>query len=235
MNEQLPLALQLRASARFSSYVPGPNAELLRQLQDIAAGGGEAFLLCWGASGCGKTHLLQACCHASTEHGRSVSYISLADNEHLPPALLEGWEQFDLVCLDDIDRIAGRRDWEETVFHLYNRVRDRGGRLVLSASCAPAQMDLALPDLASRLGWGVVYPIHLLDDDDRHRAMQLRARLMGCDLPDDTARYLLRRLPRDLPALFDTLDRLDEASLAARRKLTVPFVKSVLEDETRSA
>ncbi len=235
MNEQLPLALQLRASARFSSYVPGPNAELLQQLQDIAAGGGEAFLLCWGASGCGKTHLLQACCHASTEHGRSVSYISFADNEHLPPALLEGWEQFDLVCLDDIDRIAGRRDWEEAVFHLYNRVRDRGGRLVLSASCAPAQMDLALPDLASRLGWGVVYPIHLLDDDDRHRAMQLRARLMGCDLPDDTTRYLLRRLPRDLPALFDTLDRLDEASLAARRKLTVPFVKSVLEDETRSA
>lgn len=231
MTRQLALELRLRASARFTGYVAGPNAELLRQLHDSAIGEGEAFVLCWGASGSGKTHLLQACCHAATEHERTAAYLSLDEIDAMPPGVLEGWEQFDLVCLDDIEQIAARPEWEEAVFHLYNRVREQGGRLVVSAACAPAQLGLGLADLVSRLGWGVVYPIHALDDEQRREAMQLRASQKGCELPDDTAVYLLRRLPRELPGLFDTLDRLDEASLAAHRKLTVPFVKSVLESE----
>ncbi len=230
MSQQLALELQLRASARFSSYVAGPNAELLRQVQSLAQGEGESFVLCWGASGSGKTHLLQACCHAATEHGHTVAYLSLKDVDTMPPGILEGWEQFELVCLDDMEQIAGRPDWEEAVFHLYNRVREQGGRLLVSAARAPAQLGVELADLQSRLSWGVVYPIHALDDTQRCKAMQLRARQKGCDLPDETAAYLLRRLPRELPVLFDTLDRLDEASLEAQRKLTVPFVKSVLEN-----
>lgn len=229
MTRQLALELQLRASARFSGYVAGPNAELVRQLQSSALGEGETFVLCWGAAGSGKTHLLQACCHAATVHGRTAAYVSLREIDVMQPGVLEGWEQFDLVCLDDIELIAGHADWEEAVFHLYNRVREQGGRLVVSAVCAPAQLGIELADLVSRLSGGVVYPIHALDDDQRCEAMQLRARQKGCELPDETAVYLLRRLPRELPALFDTLDRLDDASLAAQRKLTVPFVKSVLE------
>lgn len=230
MSRQLALELQLRASARFSSYVAGPNAELLRQVQQLAQGEGESFVLCWGPTGSGKTHLLQACCHAATEQGHSVAYLSLKDLDSMPPEVLEGWEQFERVCLDDLEQVAGRPDWEEAVFHLYNRVREQGGRLLVSAASAPAQLGVALADLQSRLSWGVVYPIHALDDSQRCEAMRLRARQKGCELPDETAVYLLRRLPRELPALFDTLDRLDEASLAAQRKLTIPFVKSVLEN-----
>jgi len=229
MSQQLVLELKLRASARFSGYVAGPNAELVRQLRSSAAGEGETFVLCWGASGSGKTHLLQACCHTASESGRSVAYLSLNDRDAMSPAVLDGWEQFELVCLDDIEQIAGRADWEEAVFHLYNNVREQGGRLLVSAACAPAQLEIGLADLVSRLGWGVVYPIHALDDEQRCEAMQLRARQKGCELPDETVAYLLRRLPRELPTLFDTLDRLDDASLAAHRKLTIPFVKSVLD------
>ena len=229
MSRQLALQLQLRASARFAGYVAGPNEELLRQLQDVAGGSGESFVFCQGIPGSGKTHLLQACCHAATEHGRTAAYLSLKQSDDMPPAVLEGWEQFDLLCLDDIEHIAARPDWEEAVFHLYNRVREQGSRLVVSAARAPAQLGIELADLVSRLSWGVLYPIHPLDDEQRCEAMQLRASQKGCELPDETASYLLRRLPRELPALFDTLDQLDEASLAARRKLTVPFVKSVLE------
>ncbi len=228
MSRQLALELRLRASARFSGFVAGPNAELLRELQRLAVCEGESFMFCWGARGSGKTHLLQACCHAATEHGHTAAYLSLNDIDAISTEILEGWEQFELVCLDDIENIAGRPDWEESVFHFYNRVREQGGRLLVSASCAPAQLGITLADLQSRLSWGVVYPIHALDDEQRCEAMQLRAGQKGCELPDETAVYLLRRLPRELPALFDTLDRLDEASLAAQRKLTVPFVKSVL-------
>jgi DnaA family protein len=228
MSQQLPLGLQLKAAARFSNFVAGPNDELVGQLRRAASGRGETFFFCWGSAGSGKTHLLQASCQQAASEARTVAYVALRDTEAMSPALLEGWEQFDLVCVDDVDAIAGEPDWEEALFHLYNRIRERGSSLIVSASAAPAQLRIGLPDLLSRLGWGVVYQLKPLDDAQRMQALQLRARQKGFDMPEETAGYLLRRLPRDLPALFDLLDRLDEASLAAQRKLTVPFVKSVL-------
>jgi DnaA family protein len=228
MAEQLPLGLQLKAAAHFANFVPGTNTELVAQLQQAAAGQGERFFFCWGSPGCGKTHLLQACCHRAAGAARRAIYVSLRDSQRFAPALLEGWEQFDLVCIDDVDGIAGKPDWQEALFHLYNRIRDAGGTLIVSAAAAPAQSRIELPDLLSRLGWGVVYRLKPLDDTQRLQALQLRAGQKGFELPHETASYLLRRAPRDMPALFDLLERLDEASLAAQRKLTVPFVKSVL-------
>ncbi len=228
MSRQLPLGLQLKASARFSNFIAGPNAELVAQLQRTATGEGEPFFLCWGGRGFGKTHLLQAGCHLAADRARGVAYLSLRDSADLQPVLLEGWEHYPLVCLDDIDAIAGQPDWEEALFHLYNRIRAQGGCLAVSAAAAPAGLPLSLPDLVSRLGWGLIYQIQALNDEQRLQALQLRARQRGCEIPDETGRYLMRRIPRDMTDLFDVLDRLDQASLVAQRKLTVPFVKSVL-------
>ena len=228
MSGQLPLGLQLKASARFSNFVAGANRELLEQLQLAAKGAGEPFFACWGNTGSGKTHLLQASCHEAAERGRTVAYLSLNDLPALRPELLEGWERYDLVCLDDVDVLAGDPAWEEALFHLYNRIRERDSCLVVSSVVPPARLNISLPDLVSRLSWGLVYQLQPLNDEQRMQALQLRAQQRGCEMPDETGRYLLRRLPRDMPTLFDMLDELDEASLVAQRKLTVPFVKSVL-------
>ena len=228
MGQQLLLGLQLKASARFSNFVAGANSELVEQLQRSADGTGEAVCFCWGGTGAGKTHLLQASCHRAAARQRSAAYVSLRDRSGLDPGLLEGWEGFNLVCVDDIDAAAGDSQWEEALFHLYNRLRESGARLVASARLAPSKTGITLPDLVSRLASGVVYQIKPLNDQQRLQAMQLRARQKGYEMPDDTANYLLKRMPRDMPALFDLLDRLDEASLIAQRKLTIPFVKSVL-------
>lgn len=229
MIQQLPLGLQLKPSARFSNFVAGSNEELLVQLQGVADGNGEPLVFVWGNAGAGKSHLLQAGCHRAGSRGRSAAYLSLRDIGTLQPELLEGWEAYDLACLDDIDAIAGHARWEEALFHLYNRMRARGGCLVVSADSPPGHLQLALPDLMSRLAAGLTYHVQPLDDPQRLQALQLRARQRGCEMPDETGRYLMRRLPRDMPTLFDLLDRLDEASLVAQRKLTVPFVKSVLD------
>jgi DnaA family protein len=229
MTRQLPLGLRLHDAAHFSNFVCGDDGELLDQLRQLAAGGRLRQLYCWGAHGSGKSHLLQACCRAADAAGHSAAYLSLRDAAQLAPAVLDGWEHYQLVCLDDIDAAAGAGGWEEALFHLYNRLVERGNRLLVSAAVAPAGLALELPDLVSRLAAGPVYQVHILDDEQSLRAMRLRAAQRGLDLPEETGRYLLRRLPRDLPALMNLLDRLDMASLAAQRKLTVPFVKSVLE------
>lgn len=228
MSRQLPLGLQLQASARFSNFLAGPNDELIGQLQHTAGGSGEPFFLLWGADGSGKSHLLQASCHLAADQERTVAYFSLQNISVLDPELLEGWENYQLVCVDDIHLIAGIPRWEEALFNLYNRIRECRGSLIVSSTSLPAGHAFGLPDLVSRLSWGLVYQLHPLDDDQRLAALQQRARQRGCEMPAETGRYLLRRLPRDMPALFELLDKLDKASLAAQRKLTVPFVKSVL-------
>jgi len=229
MNEQLPLGLQLRASAHFSNFIAAAHTELVDQVQRIAASGPPRQLYCWGAAGSGKTHLLQAACRHADATGRSAAYLSLRDAGQLAPEVLDGWENFQLVCIDDVEAAAGYGAWEEALFHLYNRLVDSGGSLLVSAAVAPAQLAIRLPDLVSRLGAAPVYQLHPLNDDQSLEAMRLRARQRGFELPEETGRYLLRRLPRDLSALMSLLERLDTASLAAQRKLTVPFVKSVLE------
>lgn len=220
MSVQLPLGIQLRDTATFASFYPAQNQQLLAALKESE----ETGIYFWGASGAGKSHLLQALCHEKTESGKRVAWLPLAE-PGLMPAMLEDMEQFDLICVDDLQQVAGNDDWEIALFHLYNRIQARAGRLVISANQPLASLPVKLPDLASRLGWGLVYQLQELADDDKQAALQLRAGARGIELADEVAAYLLRRAPRDMKSLFSLLDRLDEASLVAQRKLTIPFVR----------
>ena len=226
---QLPLGLALRDSARFESYFPGPNAEALHCLQALAAGEGEALVYLAGGAGLGKTHLLQAACHAAGRCEQAAAYVPLCEWRILAPGLFEGLEQLQLVCVDDVDAIAGLAEWETGLFHLFNRMRDSGSRLLAAGSDPVDRIGLQLPDLASRLGWGVSYALHSLDEAGVLHALVYRAHSRGLELPEETAAYLLKRLPRDLSSVFDFLDRLDEAAMIEQRRLTIPFVKTVLD------
>ncbi|MEQ6917274.1 DnaA regulatory inactivator Hda [Halomonas aquatica] len=225
---QLPLGVGLRDDATFANFHPGPNATLVDRLVHQLDDDGEPFLYVWGASGTGRSHLLQAACHeASDRDGRSL-YLPLAELGHFPPMMLEEIERLDLVAIDDLERVVGRKRWEEALFHAFNRLRDAGKRLVIAADAPPRQLSVKLPDLASRLTWGMTFQLQGLDDVGRLAALQLRARARGMQLPDEVARYILHRGPRRLDALFTTLEALDRASLSAKRKLTIPFVKQAL-------
>jgi DnaA-homolog protein len=220
---QLPLAVRLRDFAVFETFEPGPNGAVVAVLAAPAAAGPAVWL--WGPEGSGKSHLLQAACAAEP----SAAYLPVAELLDAGPGVLEGWHDRALVCIDDIDRLAGQRDWELAAFALFNRLWEQGGCLVVSACAGPAATRFALPDLQSRLAWGGVFRLAPLSDDDRVAALRRRAAHRGLDLPLDSARYLMRRLPRDMRALCGWLDTLDVASLAAGKRLTLPFVKSVIE------
>jgi len=225
---QLTLGIRLNDSASFANYFPGRNAEVVNHLRACAHGDNNLPVLVWGVPGSGKTHLLHAACHAATARAEHPAYLPMRDALLWSPDLLEGLESCALVCVDDVDAVAGQPAWEEALFHLYNRVTEQGHCLVLSACAPPAELKLNLPDLASRLAWGLVLHLEALDENDKLAALQLRARQRGFELPIDVAQFLLRRCPRDTPSLFALLDRLDQASLAAQRKLTIPFVRELI-------
>jgi DnaA family protein len=229
---QLPLGVRLPDRALFASFLPAGNAQAVQHLQQLARGtpGGLTWLC--GPTGSGKTHLLQAACAAAAERMRS-GYVPLGEVAALGVGVLEGLPQLQSLSLDDIDRVAGQREWERGLFGLLRELEDGGGRLILAARSPPALLSWALPDLGSRCAAGTVFQLRALADEEQHAALQLRARLRGLELPEETWQWLQRRFPRDMRTLYELLDTLDEAALAAQRRLTVPFIREVLRAQSR--
>lgn len=190
----------------------------------------ESVIYFWSTESAGRSHLLHAACTQLSAQGEAVSYIPLDKYQSLFPGLLEGMEHLSLVCLDNIEAIAGNKEWEVAIFDLYNRILETSTTcLLITGNVTPRELKLSLPDLASRLDWGQVYKLKALSDEDKLQALCLRAELRGFKLPEDVGRFLLKRLDREMRTLFTTLDHLDRASIAAQRKLTIPFVKETLD------
>jgi DnaA family protein len=229
------LALKFPDDETFASFYPGQNASLLTQLRNSVVGLGEPVLYMWGEAGSGRSHLLHALCSEVDERGESVAYIPLHHYQGMTLDIFENMEKVSLVCIDNIDAIAGNKKWEKALFDFYNRWSDNknnrtvGSSLILCANTLPKQLNIKLDDLVSRLEWGACYYLSPLSDEDKLGALQLRAQLKGMKLPVDVGRFLLNRLSREMGTLLKTLDKLDNASLVAKRKLTIPFVKEVLE------
>ena len=227
---QLPLAIQIPESVDFDTFIPGDNQLLVQLLRRCAQKQGELQIYCWSEPGLGKTHLLQACCRDASQHGLSTCYLPLSQVLAHGPASFEHLEQLDVLCLDELQVLVEQAEFEQALFALINRCRAQETRLILAADHNIHALSWVLPDLASRLAWGPVFQIKALSDQDKIRALQVRAQQRGLQLPDDVGQYLLRHYHRELRSLYQQLDRLDRASLAAQRRLTVPFVKTVLQD-----
>lgn len=226
---QIPLPFAAAERIAFDIFWPGENRELLEQLQKLATGESACNIYLWGPSGAGKSHLLHAACNLASATNRRSAYVPLGQRGDLLPELLEGLDQLDLVGIDDLDQICGDAAWEMAVFHLFNRMREHGCPLIIAARASPKGTALELADLSSRLAWDLVYHLEPLDERARFQALRHRANLRGMDIPNDVLEFLSRRIGRDTRTLFDWLDKLDAASLAAKRKLTVPFVRDLVE------
>lgn len=232
MSVQLALNLRLKDSSSFENFYAAHNREALERVRAAVealardAGAERALFLC-GPLGSGKTHLLQAACRLAQERGLAPVYVPLAEAGGLAPAMLEDLETARLVCLDDVGAIAGDVTWERALFSLAERLRAVAGLLIGSGAASPAQLGLRQPEFATRLAWGPVYQLHVLGDAERLAAIRLRARNRGFEMTEEAARYILARHPRDMHSLFALLERIDAASLASQRRVTVPFIKTV--------
>ncbi len=222
---QLALPLQLADHAVFASFLDSGNETLVATLKSVADGQSGRGCWLWGAGATGKTHLLQAVCDRAGD--RSI-YLPIPTLSAAGPGILEGLGDREVICIDDVDCVAGTEDWELALFTLFNDLDANGGQLVVSASAAPRKCGFGLADLASRMSRLPVFQLASLDEGRLAAALQLRAGHRGLELPDETAAYLLKRSRRDMASLYDLLDKLDLEALRAQRRLTIPFVRDVL-------
>jgi DnaA family protein len=220
---QIPLGVRLQDRTVFASFLPGDNGLALTALQHMADGSGDRTMFLHGATGSGKSHLLQALCAAVA----GSAYFPLAQLLASGPDVLEGADRLAAVALDDVHVVVGSTPWERRLFSLYNECEVHGTRLVISARPPAAGLGVVLPDLRSRLSSMPHFALHPLDEAQQREALQLRAAQRGLELPDETVRYLQRRYARDMSSMQALLDKLDAASLEEQRRLTVPFIRQV--------
>jgi DnaA family protein len=221
---QLPLSVRLQDRAVFASFLPGANAQALAAARDLAAGSAPLLYL-HGQAGAGRSHLLQAICATVARAG----YFPLAQLRGMGESVLDGVGELPVVALDDLHLVAGEPDWERRLFNLYNECRQAGARLAVAAAVPAQVLPLTLPDLASRLAAMPHYALRPLDETQQREALQLRAAQRGIELPPETLLYLQRHFARDMGSLTRLLDQLDLASLEEQRRVTLPFIREVLE------
>ncbi|MCK9538366.1 DnaA regulatory inactivator Hda [Dokdonella sp.] len=224
MSAQLPLALRWPAHQRFASFVGGASAVAVELVRAAATTPSTSGLYLSGPSGSGRTHLLVAACAEASAAGRSAQYLSLRAHA----ADIRGFGGSELIAVDDLDAVAGDAAAEHALFDLYNRCRAEGTTQLFAATLPPAQLGIALPDLVSRLSACTQANLKPLDEAARRLLLRERALQRGIELDDGVLDWLFMRARRDLPTLLDVLDRIDRASLAARRRVTVPFLRTLL-------
>lgn len=226
MTEQQTLPFALGERATFRHFVAGRNGELVERLRSLGRGSGDVFDCVWlfGDPGTGKTHLLQAVCNNRANAAYIPAREITTDGDSI-----EAYGKFDTVTIDDVPEWIGTVASERSLMSLYNALRGRHARLVLTAHRSPRDIRFTLPDLGSRLRAAACYCLAPLDDRDKLRLLSGVARERGFELPEEVAQFLLARTSRDQRELLGVLDRLDQASLAQGRRLTIPFVKQTLD------
>ncbi len=227
---QIPLEFGFRETADFDHFIEGPNTEVCTICRSIALGETVQNIYLWGQAATGKSHLLQAVCNLASQHDLNIAYIPLSQHAEFSPEMLESLDHLSMVCVDDIDCIAGDEAWEQALFHLYNRLREQQKPLLMTGSTGPRDLAFQLEDLKSRISWDLTYHLQPLDDEDKISLLIKRADARTFEISEEVAAYLVKNVRRDLPSLLALLDKFDQATLAEKRKLTIPFVKSLIQN-----
>ncbi len=225
---QIPFKFDNFKKRDFDSFFQGENKDLLYFLNTMIKTRGNNSIYIWGPQGTGKTHLLQAACKQANEMDWHVTYIPLEQYRDFSIDILDGLGKLDLVCIDDLEFIIDNIEWQQRVTLLFNEIRDNKNSIIISSKISPNNIKIDLDDLKSRLVWGHVFKIKAADDELKIKILKKEANERSFNLNDDVVEFLIRRSNRDLTSLIEILDEIDRSSLAAKRKITVPFVKELI-------
>jgi len=226
--DQIPLGVQIEEHATLDTFYIGSNEQTYCSLRPFLMDNTQVILCLWGQPLSGVTHLLQALTHLGIQSGRRCIYLPLKTISDQSCDVLNALDQFDVVCLDDLEFVLNKQDWQEGLFNLFNRFNAAKKKLVIGLKQHPAQLDIALKDLRSRLNWGLSLQIHALNESDLKQALKEKAQRQGLVLTDELANYIVSRAPRDIKSVLTIFEKLDHASLVEQKKLTILFAKKIM-------
>ncbi|HEX7971610.1 MAG TPA: DnaA regulatory inactivator Hda [Thiobacillus sp.] len=210
--QQLLLDIRPAARPELARFVAGRNVELMAQLAAMLDGSAaERMVYVWGAPGSGKSYLLAAWAHACQARGMAVDF--------------SGQQAAQAVIADRVETWSEAQ--QQSGFAVFNRVREAGGLWLAAGSVAPAELPV-MPELQTRLGWGLVFQLHGLDDAEKRAALRQHAETLGFRLEPPVVDYLLNHTARDMQSLLRVLEALDRFSLETRRPITLPLLRQLL-------
>ena len=222
---QIPLDVSLSEYMTFETFYLGPNKSVVDSLRH------EKNQLIWlaGLEGFGKTHLLHAFINSHEHENKKVLYLPMSESQDFTPDILDNLAQYDLVAIDDIENIIGDMTWEEQLLKFYEDSYSTRNKILITANDTPKGLNFLLPDLSSRFNLALIERLRPMNEDEMIKAILIHSKARGFDLPEDSAKYLINRVPRDVSVLIDMIKLLDYESLSMQRKLTIPFIKTVLD------
>ena len=226
---QIPLEFSNFQKLDFTTFIQGENKYLLQLLDTLTKKEQNDCLYIWGSEGTGKTHLLQAACKQADEMNSQVTYIPLKQHREFDFEILNGLGKLDLICVDDLEYVSDNMEWQQRLTLLYNEIRDNNNSIIISSTVSPKNANIELDDLKSRLVWGQVHKIIPPDDELKIEILRRKASERSFELTKSVAEFLISRADRDLNSLIKILDEIDHSSLAEKRKVTVPFVKELID------
>lgn len=227
-SKQIPFAFGDFQKNDLTSFLTGENVELIKLIKQIANKESNYILYLYGESGTGKTHLLQAACKQASDSEHHVAYIPLKQIDELSAEMLHDLGELDLVCIDDVESVIGQIEWQQGLTWLYNELKDNNNSLILSGRESPTTSKLELDDLKTRLYSDQVIQIKAPNDELKIEILKQKANERSFELSDEVIEYLIRRVDRNLVSLMEVLDKIDHASLVEKRKITIPFVKNLI-------
>ncbi len=223
-SQQQLLLFQQENTFHLDNFIFSSNAELQEQIRYPLQNN---FFL-YASKAHGKTHLLHAIYRQYLQHNRQSILIPLSLYHQLTPEILDNLDTMDLICVDDLQYIAGNEAWEVAFYQLYNQLRQSNCKLVITADKHLEQLGIGLKDLYSRLQWGINYSLRPLDDADKIKFLVQRAHQKSLALPENVARYIVNRVARDMSVIVDILEQLEYLTLEKKSKLSIAFVKKYL-------
>jgi DnaA family protein len=227
-HRQMLLDLGADKAPSLGTFVTGSNVELMHLLPSIAGGlandaASDRFVYLWGSAGAGKSHLLHALAAAP-----KARYIA----SDATPEAFSYSPDVELYLLDDCDKLSEAAQID--AFALFNQVRENKGMMVSAGNAAPVHLALR-EDLRTRLGWGLIYQVHELTDEEKIAALSQAAAARRINLASGVLPYLITHFRRDMRSLSGMLDALDTFSLETKRPITLSLLRDLLQLEKETA